>query len=230
MSKRKSVAFPDIQFDDERLNRLKDVVRSLLSEVQQVQAFLRAGAAGAVLFKNTPADYDISWVVDPPGTQGTVWRTGAGVPLNSLGNNGDFYLNSINGAVYEKVAGAYVYIATFQGPQGDQGDPGDPGIPGPPGSSSPGPPGRRGDEGERGERGLLMQQALGSSADSSPIYKIQTDTPHFWRTLDFVRGVTIIGVRVVGPSNVYLPHGLPIDQIIAVKDESGSGAITVKVY
>lgn len=93
-----------------------------------------------------------------------------------------------------------------------------------------GAPGFKGEEGERGEAGRIMQQSLGSSADSSPIYKIQADTPHYWVPGDFVRGVNIIGVRVVGPSSVFLPHGVPIEQIIVIKDETGSGAVTLSIY
>lgn len=59
--------------------------------------------------------------VGPPGS---TWRVGAGAPSNGLGANGDFYLNSTNGDVYLKAAGAYTVVANIRGPQGIQGVPG----------------------------------------------------------------------------------------------------------
>jgi hypothetical protein len=52
--------------------------------------------------------------------QGSVWYDGAGVPSVSLGTNGDYYLRT-NGYVYEKIAGAWVYIMSLLGASGAQG-------------------------------------------------------------------------------------------------------------
>ena len=52
------------------------------------------------------------------GAAGTVWRSGAGVPDNALGVNGDFYLRTSNGDVYEKSAGSYSVTASVRGLQG----------------------------------------------------------------------------------------------------------------
>lgn len=96
------------------------------------------------------------------GGGGSVWRSGAGAPSNSLGDDGDFYLNTTNGDVYYKSSGTYSVVANIKGPPGDPGDPGPAGasayevavaegfvgteeewldslvstVPGPPGSSS----------------------------------------------------------------------------------------------
>jgi len=43
------------------------------------------------------------------GAAGTVWRDGSGLPSNSLGVNGDFYLNTATGSYYLKVTGVYVF-------------------------------------------------------------------------------------------------------------------------
>lgn len=51
------------------------------------------------------------------GTSGAVWRTGSGAPSNGLGVNGDFYLDTATGNVYEKAAGVYSVVANIQGPQ-----------------------------------------------------------------------------------------------------------------
>jgi hypothetical protein len=43
----------------------------------------------------------------PTGPAGSKWYEGASVPSNSLGLNGDFYLNTANGDVYEKMSGSW---------------------------------------------------------------------------------------------------------------------------
>ena len=65
-----------------------------------------------------------------PGADGTIWRSGAGIPANSLGLNNDYYLNSSTGDFYKKSNGAYTLEGNLKGPQGLQG------IQGPPGSGS----------------------------------------------------------------------------------------------
>lgn len=79
------------------------------------------------------------------GGGGTVWRNGSGAPSNSLGANGDYYLNDDNGDVYKKTAGTYSVVANIEGPQGDQG---------PTGNTGPeGPQGIKGDKGDKGDTG-----------------------------------------------------------------------------
>lgn len=55
------------------------------------------------------------------GAPGSVWRTGAGIPSNGLGINGDYYLNTASGDVYLKSAGTYSVVANITGPAGDPG-------------------------------------------------------------------------------------------------------------
>lgn len=50
------------------------------------------------------------------------WRTGSGVPSNSLGINNDFYLDSAADNLYQKQAGAYVLVASFGGSGGSEPD------------------------------------------------------------------------------------------------------------
>lgn len=69
-----------------------------------------------------------------------------------------------------------------------------------------------------------------TNVPTGPHYLVQTDAIHYWNLTDFVRGTNIIGVRVAGPSVVNLPHALPIEELIVVKDELGSGAVVVKIY
>ena len=49
---------------------------------------------------------------------GSSWRHGAGVPSNSLGANGDYYLRTSNGDVYAKAANAYTVVANIKGADG----------------------------------------------------------------------------------------------------------------
>jgi hypothetical protein len=45
----------------------------------------------------------------------TIWYSGDGIPSATLGKNSDFYLNNLNGDVYKKVSGVWVYQMTIQG-------------------------------------------------------------------------------------------------------------------
>lgn len=55
------------------------------------------------------------------GAPGSVWRDGSGVPSNGLGINGDYYLDTATGDVYEKIAGAYALQGNIKGAPGDSG-------------------------------------------------------------------------------------------------------------
>lgn len=166
--KRQSLAFPDIQFADEKLARLAQAVRAILNEMQRVQQVLGQGDAGEVLVKNSTKDYDAGWsdAAIVAGKPGSVWRTGRGVPANSLGVDGDFYLDDLTGNVYQRASGVYAIVANIEGPQGPEGAQGNPGpagtagatgpagANGPPGLQGiPGPPGMDGEEGAPGDRG-----------------------------------------------------------------------------
>jgi hypothetical protein len=45
----------------------------------------------------------------------------------------------------------------------------------------------------------------------------------------FIEGFNIIGVRFNGAASIYLPRNLEPTQIVAIKDEVGSGDITVRI-
>lgn len=63
------------------------------------------------------------------GTNGALWFTGASAPGNGTGANGDFYLRSSNGDVYQKAGGSWGFpVANLQGAKGDKGDQGDAGT------------------------------------------------------------------------------------------------------
>jgi hypothetical protein len=71
-----------------------------------------------------------------PGAPGTVWRNGNGVPSDSLGANGDYYLNDLTGNVYIRTTGIYSIIANILGPTGALGPTGLTGSTGPQGAAS----------------------------------------------------------------------------------------------
>jgi hypothetical protein len=56
-----------------------------------------------------------------PGAPGSVWRNGSGAPLDSLGIDGDYYLDDDTGDVYARSLGSYSIAANIKGPQGDPG-------------------------------------------------------------------------------------------------------------
>jgi hypothetical protein len=58
------------------------------------------------------------------GAPGAVWRDGAGVPSNSLGIDGDYYLRTSNGDVYARASGAYTVVGNIKGAAGAAGAPG----------------------------------------------------------------------------------------------------------
>ena len=45
----------------------------------------------------------------PSGANGSTWYTTSGVPPNSLGNNGDLYLDSSTSNFYNKQSGIWVF-------------------------------------------------------------------------------------------------------------------------
>jgi len=63
------------------------------------------------------------------------WRNGTGVPDDAIGANGDMYLDTATGKVYERREGVYVETASLAGPAGP---------PGPAGTGAAGPPGPAG--------------------------------------------------------------------------------------
>lgn len=141
------------------------------------------------------------------------------------------------------------------GPQGIQGIPGATGERGPAGSQGPeGRPGRDGKDGRAGEvrvvevpvnlesfqkqiddlKGQLKRnqkaEVFAYSGNSEAVrYNFTTEQVSHWRKPSFCQGITIIGVRFAGPATVYLPHDLDNNQIVTVKDEAGTGDITVLI-
>jgi len=62
------------------------------------------------------------------GADGSSFLSGAGVPDNQFGADGDLYLNTTDGEVYKKVAGTWGSIGNLKGADGNDGNDGAPGA------------------------------------------------------------------------------------------------------
>jgi hypothetical protein len=89
---------------------------------------LSSGAAGVLLFDGT--DWLLLSFGSGGGGSAAAWYVGAGAP-STLHNNGDFYLNSTNGDVYEQVSGSWGSpVANIKGATGATGATGSTGATG----------------------------------------------------------------------------------------------------
>jgi hypothetical protein len=102
-------------------NDLKNTIRSSWARRDEAEELIAAIEA---------ADSAVGPAGPPgaPGTNGSTWYTSAGAP-DVLHNNGDFYLNTSNGAIYEQVSGSWG--SPIENSTGPAGAPGSPGAPGP---------------------------------------------------------------------------------------------------
>jgi|GEM_PF-5111138 len=124
-----------------------------------------------------------SWMLQGfvPGADGADGRTllhGPAAPVNELGNDGDFYIDTASHTLFgPKVDGTWGAGVSIQGEPGDPGPKGDQGDPGPKGDQ--GDPGPQGDPGINGggaaEAGLAaLFSAAGGMAIGAEITAIQT--------------------------------------------------------
>jgi hypothetical protein len=92
------------------------------------------------------------------GPRGTKWFDDAGAPGTISGQvDGDFYLNTTNGDVYELITDTWTLEGNIKGLQGDQGIQGIQGVEG-----DTGPVGPQGDTGPTGARGSKWYSAPGA--------------------------------------------------------------------
>ena len=105
------------------------------------------------------------------GTLGTVWRSGTGVPANTLGINGDYYLDVATGNVYLLGSGIYGLVTNIKGAIGAMGPTGATGTTGATGATgaagaagAAGPTGATGTTGAAGPTG-----ATGTTGATGPI-------------------------------------------------------------
>ena len=97
---------------------------SATGEVTSISTSSNIRCPGAVRVRwNTTGPRGARGAAGPPGVpgaRGSLWSTGSGTPT-ATGQNGDLYLDTSTGDVYELVAGAWALETNIKGPQGAQG-------------------------------------------------------------------------------------------------------------
>jgi len=124
-----------------------DDMNEIISEINALET---------TLGENPQGEYDTvkDWLqfLNDRGGGGGVWYVGSGVPSDAVGNNGDLYLRSSNGNVYQKETGSWGSpVMNITGPAGAKGDQGIQGIQGVKGDT--GATGAKGDTGANGAKG-----------------------------------------------------------------------------
>ena len=93
------------------------------------------------------------------GKDGTMLRHGQGAPSDSLGNDGDSYIDLETWDYYIKVAGSWIKSGNIKGAQGEQGPQGEQGSQGEQGpQGTQGEQGPQGDKGDKGDTGAQGEQ------------------------------------------------------------------------
>jgi hypothetical protein len=127
------------------------------------------------------------------------WYVDNGSPSNTLGNNGDLYLDSLNADIYQKSAGSWGSpLLNIQGLQGD---------PGPTGST--GATGNMGPAGSNGINGSVWRSDTGTPSNGLGIdgdYYLNTSTGDVYYKSS---GVYAVITNISGPQG---PQGLQGDQ------------------
>jgi hypothetical protein len=110
-----------------------------------------------------------------PGTRGSLWSVGSAAPVTTAGQlDGDLYLDSSTGDVYEFVSGTWTSEGSIKGPEGSAGATGNAGAAGAPGAAgvdgvagatgptgAPGPAGAPGNSPAVGESCTFGQSVIG---------------------------------------------------------------------
>jgi hypothetical protein len=123
------------------------------------------GTQGETGLQGDPGPQGIQGIQGVQGNPGATLRSGSGVPSDSLGNDGDYYINTVNDDLYTKVSGTWGSpIANIKGATGPQGEQGIQGIQGVQGD--PGPQGIQGIQGVQGNPGATLRSGSGVPSDS----------------------------------------------------------------
>jgi len=101
------------------------------------------------------------------------WMSGTTAPSAGMGNNGDYYLNTVTGDVSANSSGTWTVVMNIVGPMGSQGPQGVAGATGPAGpqglqgtAGATGPQGAKGDQGDAGPAG--PQGLTGATGPAGP--------------------------------------------------------------
>ena len=94
------------------------------------------------------------------GADGATWLTGTAAPTSAQGKNGDWYLNTANYDIYQKVSGAWSKKGNIKGAQGIQGIPG-----------ATGATGAKGDKGDPGD-GIKVGTSTTTAVQRKIFFKV----------------------------------------------------------
>ncbi len=136
-----------------------------------------------------------------PGARGSLWSTGSGTPT-ATGQNGDLYLDTSSGEVYEVVSGTWTMEANITGPQGAMGARGI--------SGSQGLQGPQGPQGVPGARGSLWSTGSGTptaTGQSGDLY-LDTSTGDVY---ELVAAAWVLKANIKGPQGAQGPNGVVRD-------------------
>lgn len=79
------------------------------------------GDTGAQGIQGLKGDTGTAGTNGTNGIDGAAWFNGSGVPSSGTGTNGDYYLDTSNGDVYQKTSGAWGIIGNIKGATGSTG-------------------------------------------------------------------------------------------------------------
>ncbi len=85
-------------------------------------------------------------IIGPQGTagaKGSSWWSGIAPPSNGMGNDNDYYVNTVSGNIYNRTGGSWQVLLNIMGPQGPMGA----------ANMTAGPQGSQGPQGEKGDTG-----------------------------------------------------------------------------
>lgn len=137
---------------------------------------------------NLPPTLTLQYDVDSLGSH---WHSGTGVPNDTIGADGDYYLEDATGDVYRKAGGAWAAVSNLVGPPGPAGSDGSPGASayelavaqGFTGTESEwlaslqGPQGEQGPQGIQGEQGPQGDQGERNPAGATT-YVVSPNAPN----------------------------------------------------
>lgn len=138
---------------------------------------------------------------------GAGWLSGSGVPSSGLGVDGDMYLRTSNGDLYQKASGAWSVLMNIKGPTGSTGAAGATGATGATGPAGPaGSPGATGPQGDVGPAGPASSGFPTASFDG--------------------------GLADIDPGSfcdVYLPFGAEIRKVTVLGDAVGAIQFDIRI-
>ena len=143
------------------------------------------------------------------GTNGATWRNASGLPSNSLGIDGDFYLdNTSPNTYYKRVSGAYVSQGTLRGLTGATGSQGIQGATGLTGATGlQGIQGITGSMGVNGIDGLNVYQGNATPLNSLGVNGETYLNTTTWNVSKKILGAWVIVGNIQGTGNSIPSNG-----------------------